>query len=175
LPNRRIRIQRNKREPVGSGIVPDCAIVGFRYPSEPHLARTGKQALKPLTESEAQVLIEQKLHASRYSGRDPALAICGVSEKSADVILGEFGIVGKDLLVREAGSEPTKHVADRDPHPATTWTPASLPIFGGDDSAVAHAPRSSRIDCFKQRITQKSSMLQSLRHGFIHGDSVSRS
>jgi hypothetical protein len=94
-----IRIQGHEHEAVGSGVVPNCAIVRFGKPREPHLARTGKQAPKPLAESEAQVLIEQKLHASCRGGQDTALTIRGVSETSADIVLGQFGVVGKDLLM----------------------------------------------------------------------------
>ena len=65
----KVRVLRHERKAVALGIVPKGVIIGFCQTEQSNLIRVGKQVGQPLTECEAEVLVEQQLHVAAVTSR----------------------------------------------------------------------------------------------------------
>jgi len=66
------------------------------------------------------------------------LAVGGVGQARADVLLGQVGIILQNLLPVHPGGDPAEHVAHGDAQPPDARLAAALAGFNRDDLAVIH-------------------------------------
>ena len=100
----KIRIEGNQGVTVCLGKIPDRAIVRTIEVEDTDLARFWKEIRSLPAKFEAQILI--KTAASFGSGRHTALAIGRVGEAGADILLGQFRVIGDNIRDILAASQP---------------------------------------------------------------------
>ena len=69
------------------------------------------------------------------------IAVVGVSDKretGANILFGQFRIIGDDLLVRHSCRKPTQNIGHGDAQPANTRPAPAFAWFNGDDVLVVH-------------------------------------
>ncbi len=69
-----ICIHRDQRKAVFRGMSPDCGVICALHSYQSHMLRSRNQLIQTLTQFEAQVLIEQKLHFAVSNRRSRSAA-----------------------------------------------------------------------------------------------------
>src|SRR5438477_7116397 len=78
------------------------------------------------------------INISPLRGWLSGVSIRSISQTSANVFFGEFGIITNNFFVSHSRSQPTEHVRNSNPHPTNCRATAALAGFDGDDVLVVH-------------------------------------
>ena len=70
-----------------------------------------------------------------------ALAIGGEGEADANILFGEVGEIGEDVVVGHAGGEVIENIINGDSQAAYARLAAALSGFDGDDLRIIHEVR----------------------------------
>ena len=91
--------------------------------------------------------------ASFRGGDKASLTIRRVSEAGPNIVLGQFGEIGQDLLMGLAGGKPTEYIRNRNPHVADAGTAAALTGVDRNDVLILHKKDNSTISGSTQQPT----------------------
>ena len=74
----------------------------------------------------------------RGGGEELAFTVSGERQTRLDVLAGQLGEVGENLVLGHAGSQILQHVVNGNPHPADARLAAALARLNSDKVCVVH-------------------------------------